>query len=196
MKHRHAVLTVSILILPLLGACDSVRSVMGGKSSPDEFSVYSRAPLSIPPEFRLRPPSPGAERPQETQPRDTAESLMLNNRQSAGTRSGELGGREASASLSSGEKALVLRTGGDKTDPEIRAIVNREAVVPLEASKTLADKVLFWRDPRKRTNIVDPQKENQRIREQQAQGKPVTGEGVPAIRQDLDRGFLDKLLFE
>ncbi|MEX2450495.1 MAG: DUF3035 domain-containing protein [Rhodospirillales bacterium] len=195
MKHRHAVLIVSILILPLLGACDSVRSVMGGKSSPDEFSVYSRAPLSIPPEFRLRPPSPGASRPQEAQPRDTAESLMLNNnRESA--RSGQPGGREAGASLSSGEQALVLRTGGDKTDPEIRAIVNREAVVPLEASKTLADKVLFWRDPRKRTNIVDPQKENQRIREQQAQGKPITGEGVPAIRQDLDRGFLDRLLFE
>ncbi|MEQ8194072.1 MAG: DUF3035 domain-containing protein [Rhodospirillales bacterium] len=196
MKQRYAVLTVSMLILPLLGACDSVRSIMGGKTSPDEFSVYSRAPLSIPPEFKLRPPSPGAERPQEVKPRDTAAEVMMSNRESARMRSGQLGGRERGGSLTPGEKALVGKTGGDSTDPEIRAIVNREAVVPIEASKTLADKVMFWRDPRKRTNIIDPQKENERIRKQQAQGKPVTGEGVPVIRQDLDRGFLDKLLFE
>ena len=32
---------------------------------PDEFAVESRAPLTIPPDFDLRPPSPGAPRPQE-----------------------------------------------------------------------------------------------------------------------------------
>ena len=34
-------------------------------SAPDEFAVESRAPLTIPPDFDLRPPTPGAPRPQE-----------------------------------------------------------------------------------------------------------------------------------
>ena len=32
---------------------------------PDEFAVESRAPLTVPPDFDLRPPEPGAPRPQE-----------------------------------------------------------------------------------------------------------------------------------
>src|ERR1051326_8023507 len=32
---------------------------------PAEFAVESRAPLTIPPDFELRPPAPGASRPQE-----------------------------------------------------------------------------------------------------------------------------------
>ena len=35
------------------------------KTSPDEFAVESRAPLEMPPDFDLRPPQPGASRPQE-----------------------------------------------------------------------------------------------------------------------------------
>jgi hypothetical protein len=32
---------------------------------PDEFEVVQRAPLTIPPDFDLRPPKPGSPRPQE-----------------------------------------------------------------------------------------------------------------------------------
>ena len=35
------------------------------QTGPDEFAVESRAPLTIPPDFDLRPPQPGAPRPQE-----------------------------------------------------------------------------------------------------------------------------------
>jgi hypothetical protein len=35
------------------------------RTSPDEFAVESRAPLTMPPDFELRPPQPGAARPQE-----------------------------------------------------------------------------------------------------------------------------------
>ena len=34
-----------------------------GKRSPDEFAVVKRAPLIVPPDFDLRPPEPGAPRP-------------------------------------------------------------------------------------------------------------------------------------
>ena len=43
---------------------------------PDEFAVESRAPLTIPPEFNLRPPQPGAARPQEASSSDKARKVI------------------------------------------------------------------------------------------------------------------------
>ncbi len=43
---------------------------------PDEFAVESRAPLTIPPEFNLRPPQPGAPRPQEATAADKARKVI------------------------------------------------------------------------------------------------------------------------
>jgi hypothetical protein len=34
-----------------------------GRSGPDEFAVQRQAPLSVPPDFALTPPAPGAPRP-------------------------------------------------------------------------------------------------------------------------------------
>jgi hypothetical protein len=47
------------------GCTDLKRSIGLEKTSPDEFAVESRAPLEMPPDFDLRPPQPGAARPQE-----------------------------------------------------------------------------------------------------------------------------------
>jgi hypothetical protein len=49
----------------LSGCTDLKRSIGLEKTSPDEFAVESRAPLTMPPDFELRPPQPGAARPQE-----------------------------------------------------------------------------------------------------------------------------------
>jgi DUF3035 family protein len=52
--------------LLLLPGCTDLRKAIGlEKTSPDEFAVESRAPLTMPPDFELRPPQPGAARPQE-----------------------------------------------------------------------------------------------------------------------------------
>ena len=59
-------LTLLVLALILLPGCEGVRKQFGmGKSSPDEFRVVSRAPLTMPPDFGLRPPDPGAARANE-----------------------------------------------------------------------------------------------------------------------------------
>jgi len=50
----------------LISACTDLKKAIGlEKTSPDEFAVESRAPLEMPPDFDLRPPQPGASRPQE-----------------------------------------------------------------------------------------------------------------------------------
>jgi hypothetical protein len=55
----------STAALLLQGCTDLKRSIGLEKTSPDEFAVESRAPLTMPPDFELRPPQPGASRPQE-----------------------------------------------------------------------------------------------------------------------------------
>src|SRR5690554_5294054 len=42
-----------------------------------EFTVVKRAPLSLPPEYALRPPEPGAPRPQEPSPTAQARQQVL-----------------------------------------------------------------------------------------------------------------------
>jgi Protein of unknown function (DUF3035) len=50
----------------MLSSCTEFKRAVGiDPVSPDEFAVESRAPLTIPPDFDLRPPQPGAARPQE-----------------------------------------------------------------------------------------------------------------------------------
>lgn len=50
----------------LLSGCTGFKQMIGlEQAPPDEFAVESRAPLTIPPDFSLRPPEPGAPRPQE-----------------------------------------------------------------------------------------------------------------------------------
>ena len=65
--HRLSLLAVaSILGLVLLPGCSDFRVALGmDRVGPDEFAVESRAPLTIPPDFDLRPPQPGAARPQD-----------------------------------------------------------------------------------------------------------------------------------
>ena len=59
-------LTVAALCsITLLSGCGFRQLVGLDKTGPDEFAVESRAPLTIPPDFELRPPAPGAARPQE-----------------------------------------------------------------------------------------------------------------------------------
>ena len=54
-----------ILIATSLTACGKSRGAFTN-SGPDELAVARAAPLVVPPDFALRPPTPGAPRPQET----------------------------------------------------------------------------------------------------------------------------------
>jgi hypothetical protein len=51
--------------LALSGCTNFKRAIGLEPTMPDEFEVEARAPLTIPPDFDLRPPKPGAPRPQE-----------------------------------------------------------------------------------------------------------------------------------
>jgi hypothetical protein len=150
------------------------------RDAPDEFTVTTRAPLTIPPDFALRPPRPGAPRPQEQSTGQSGEAALVP--QAA------LG--QGSADASPGQEAL-LAAAGPPAPADIRRKVDEEAAH--EASdRSLTDKLMFWRKPPPPGVVVDPQKEAQRLREDAALGQsPVTGE-TPII-QNKPKTILDVL---
>jgi hypothetical protein len=77
------------------------------RDRPDEFAVARRAPLVVPPDFALAPPSPGAPRPQEADSSTQALEAMF-------------GGP---APRSAPEAAALSRAGADRSAAGIRTAV-------------------------------------------------------------------------
>ncbi len=116
-----------------LSACNSARSALGlEKTPPDEFAVVTKAPLIVPPDYSLRPPKPGAPRPQELQPSASARAALLGQ---------PVEGEEVN--ITQGETALLLSTGADRQDPNIRAVLNEESGRLREKDQSFTDEVLF-----------------------------------------------------
>ena len=63
-------------VAAVAGCTDFKKSIGLEQTMPDEFAVESRAPLTIPPDFDLRPPTPGAPRPQEKSADQQAKDVM------------------------------------------------------------------------------------------------------------------------
>lgn len=76
-RHLHLLAVAGLSSLLLLSGCSGFRQAIGlDRTGPDEFAVESRAPLTIPPEFDLRPPTPGAPRPQEVTAAERARKVI------------------------------------------------------------------------------------------------------------------------
>src|SRR5271163_1852985 len=75
---RIGALGALLLAAASLGGCDDfMRAIGREKVVPDEFAVVSRAPLAVPPDFSLRPPRIGAQRPQEVAAVDQARQTVF-----------------------------------------------------------------------------------------------------------------------
>lgn len=179
--------TATILALALgLGGCNDFRKAAGWeKAPPDEFRVISRAPLSVPPDFGLRPPTPGVARPQEGTTTDQARNAVTGVRAPA-----RAPAATAVSRSSQGETALLSKVGADRADPTIRDTVNREAGALADAERSFTDRLLFWREPDPPGTVIDAEREQQRIRENQALGRAPTEGDTPIIRR-RQRGILE-----
>lgn len=172
-----------------LSACGGNGGSLGetlgyGKDAPDEFAVVTKAPLVIPPDFSLRPPQPGAARPQEAefQPNIVAERALLGD-----------GSTTAEGVETTGEQVLLAKTGADTANPKIRQVVNNEQRSLVEKDETFTDEILFWQTPSNAdARTVDAAAERRRIEENQAQGKPVNEGETPSIAP-AKKGFFSGL---
>jgi hypothetical protein len=179
----------------LLGGCDSTRDALGlNKKAPDEFVVVTKAPLVLPPEFGLRPPEPGAPRPQEVPARDRAAAALAGN--ANGAAAGQITPLSRSAApaaqpRSAGEQAFLQQARAGNVDPDIRRKVNDEFTQLAERDRRFVDRLMFWQAEEPGL-AIDPAKEAQRLRENAATGKPVTAGNVPTLKR-RERGPLEGL---
>ena len=163
-----------------LSACGGFSESLGlNKQSPDEFRVVSRAPLTVPPDFQLRPPEPGAPRPQVGTPSQQAERAVFRNSQGV-----PVSQQAASAAnRTAGEQALLNAAGAQQADPNIRQIVNRETKQLNEESDYFVDRLVFWNDQVPAGTVVDPVAERRRLQENEALGQPATTGATPQIER-------------
>lgn len=163
---------------------DTARTFGLQRDPPDEFVSARRAPLSLPPDYALRPPAPGAPRPQELTARDSGEAALLGVTAVAAT----------PGSVSTGEQAFLASAGPPPQVPSdvLRRRVDEETRGLDQADRSFADRLIFWREPQPAGVAVDARAEQQRLRTNAALGQPA-GTGDTPIIQRRRRGLLEGL---
>lgn len=166
-----------LLGLPLaLSGCGNtnVKKELGlEKTVPDEFAVVKRAPLEIPPSYTLRPPQPGAPRPQEQATAQQARQTIFGS------------GSQINPTSSSGESALLGQAGGQHADPSIRQKVDQETAELHDRNKPVVEKLLGIGGNRKEASatVVNAPEEAKRLQKNAEEGKtPIEGE-TPSVEE-------------
>jgi len=171
------------LALVALTGCGDTRQMLGlDKQTPDEFKIINRAPLSLPPDYALRIPEPGAVRPQEQTIPQRAMAAITGTPASATAQTASASPTDPAATTP-GEEALEKHFGADRALPDIRQVVTRENSVLTAEDQTFLDSLMFWRSPEDRSPVVDAPREAQRLRENAALGKPADDGETPTIEK-------------
>lgn len=171
------VLRVALLAaaaLSLLG-CETIREAAGvTKEPPDEFAVVTKAPLIIPPDFKLRPPKPGAAPTNQISPTDTAEAALFGVDDPA----------QAAAALpgnfSPEEREMLAKSGGISADPSIRKQIASDEKKMEATNDSFTDELLFGAPDPYKGAPLDADAEAQRIDAAKAQGQQIAGTSPPA----------------
>jgi hypothetical protein len=145
-----------------VSGCGGVRQAIGvEKVAPDEFKVVTQAPLTVPPDYQLRPPRPGDPRPQELRPDAAARAAVF--------------GQDVGVGASPGEQNLIAQAGATAVDPSIRAQVDLEAGGVVRKSETMADQLA----KAQQALPADATAEERRLAEEEA-ARRATG-GAPVV---------------
>jgi hypothetical protein len=158
-------------LLLLSGCSDSLTRTFGlTRDAPDEYTVTTRAPLSMPPDYNLRPPRPGAPRPQEQSERQQAEEALVPQLALSAPQGGS----------SPGQAALVQQAG-PAAPADIRRRIDQDAATD-NSDDSFIDKLLYWRKPDTQHAQVDATKESQRLRQNAALGEGPDVGDTPIIQ--------------
>lgn len=174
--HVRYLLSFSLLAaLPVLAGCSgtNVKEELGlTRRTPDEFAVVERAPLAMPPDFYLHPPTPGAPRPQEQSASDQAATALL-------------GQKTTSASASASENVLLQKTNAAAADPNIRNVIDAETAEIAAKDKPTVQKILDIGGKKNAgpAQVVDAPAEAARLKKNKDAGVPVNEGVTPAIKQ-------------
>jgi len=165
-----------VIVLAVLAAASAAsgcagfsRAIGAGKVAPDEFRVVTAAPLTLPPDYNLRPPRPGEPRPFETEPGAEARAALF----------GETVGQQSTA----GERSLVTNAGAEAADANIRDTIDYESQGIVRRNETFANRVLSFGSEQAATAPLDAEAEARRIEEEEAIRR-ATGGGQVTIQRE------------
>ena len=174
---RSVILGGTVILLAGCGSDKLSRTFGLTRDAPDEYTVTTRAPLSMPPDYNLRPPRPGAPRPQEQSERQQAEEALVP----------QLALAAPKGTASAGQAALVQEAGAP-APADIRRKVDQDAHAA-SADKGFIDKLLYWQKPDVDQVQVDAGKESQRLRQNAALGQGPDAGTTPIIQQKPQSWF-------
>ena len=176
---------VLIMAAGSLGGCTDFRRALGiEKAPPDEFTVVQNAPLTLPPDYGLRPPH-SAGKPATPAPMEQAREAVFKVGQHPANTSD-------TSSLTSGEQALLVKAGALNADSSIRATVDAETQDVATASDSFVDSLLFWRSPSTPAagQPVDAASEAKRVEAEQAEGKSAAQPSIERTQRTTMEGLL------
>jgi hypothetical protein len=147
---------IGLASLPMVAGCQSIRDAAGlTKQSPDEFAVVTKAPLIVPPDFNLHPPSPGAAPLNQQDPTSAAESSLFNSTDPQTVAQGMTG------NFTPGEKMLLANAGAQNADPAIRGNMQSDQGVMQGADPAFTNTVLAGTTvPKTRKAVAPPPKKD------------------------------------
>lgn len=195
-------LAAAAVLMLGLAACDTFKEQVGlTKKAPDEFTVITKAPLVMPPDFSLRPPRPGAKGPGELHPRETARAALFSGgkgrrataeqaRKSGRNTLAGAAGKTAGGKPAGAELQLLQKAGAAGADSSIRKIVNRETSMLAEKDSSFTDRLIFWQEKQPFGATVDADAEAKRLREAAAAGDAPDIGKTPIIKR-RKRGWLE-----
>lgn len=157
--------------------CSRLREASGlTKKSPDEFAVTTKAPLIIPPDFNLRPPSPGAPPTNQLDPAANAQQALFNTSDPQTVANGMRG------NYTPGEKMLLANAGVQNADAGVRSKLNFDQRAMQQADRSFTDRVLGTSATRNTGEAVNADAEVSRRS---------TGNKAAPKKEDKDGGWFD-----
>lgn len=129
---KRFVLIFSLFLFGLaLSACASRQDTGRRAGTPDEFRVVKKAPLTVPPEYSLRPPGRGEQRPAEVDPSQQNRTVAF--------------GTDIGANASAVEKMMVAKARAIAVNPVIREMIDYEEAGLLRKGAAISDDVVNYR---------------------------------------------------
>ena len=150
---------ITMSIVFLLYGCGWVKEKIGLiKKAPDEYQVYESKPLSVPPNFELRPPSEGA-----IGSEDGNKNILFSDKD------------KTDEKLTLSDEILLIEVGEKETKANIRKIINDENNIE-EVDKSIIDQILdfdavFEVKDNKQSAEINPAEEKDRIEKLEKEGK-------------------------
>jgi hypothetical protein len=132
--------------------------------------VVTQAPLTLPPDYNLRPPRPGEPRPQEQAADVEAHAALF--------------GEDVGQAASQGERTLVSRAGAEAADPNIRDTIDFEAQGVVRRNEGFVDRLLaFQGSSAEQPAPLNAEDEARRLEDEEAIRR-ATGGGQVVIRRE------------